>query len=98
MANPQSPVSVTIAKYRGPGDVKVADARPKFEGIKGGKPMEPYSGKAATSLTFSQPGEYIVEVTVNDYSGNGGGGSGCCWTNSMLKVTVTGTASTTNGR
>ena len=98
MANPQAPVSVTIAKYRGPGDVKVADARPKFEAIKGGKPMEPYSGKAATSLTFSQPGEYIVEVTVNDYSGNGGGGSGCCWTNSMLKVTVTGTASTTNGR
>jgi hypothetical protein len=28
-------------------------------------------------------------VTVNDYSGNGGGGSGCCWTNGMIRVTVT---------
>ena len=83
------PVSLTISKYRGPGDVKVADARPKFEALKGGKPMQPYSGKAATTLTFSQPGEYLVHVTVNDYSGNGGGGSGCCWTNGMIKVSVT---------
>ena len=88
MTNPQAPVNVTIAKYRGPGDVKVADARPRFEALKGGKPMQPYSGKAATTLTFSQPGEYLVHVTVNDYSGNGGGGSGCCWTNVMVKVAV----------
>ena len=88
MNNPQAPVNVTISKYRGPGDVKVADARPKFEALKGGKPMQPYSGKAATTLTFSQPGEYLVHVTVNDYSGNGGGGSGCCWTNGMIKVSV----------
>src|SRR6185436_17467949 len=52
MTNPQAPVSVTIAKYRGPGEVKVGDARPKFEALKGGKPMQPYSGKAATTLTF----------------------------------------------
>jgi hypothetical protein len=87
--NPQAPVNLTISKYRGPGDVKVAEARPKFQALKGGKPMEPYSGKAATTVTFSQPGEYLVHVTVNDYSGNGGGGSGCCWTNGMIRVTVT---------
>ena len=89
MNNPQAPVNLTISKYRGPGDVKVAEARPKFAALKGGKPMEPYSGKAATTLTLSQPGEYLVHVTVNDYSGNGGGGSGCCWTNAMIKVSVT---------
>lgn len=88
MNNPQAPVNLTISKYRGPGNVKVAEAKPKFEALKGGKPMEPYGGKAATTLTFSQPGEYLVHVTVNDYSGNGGGGSGCCWTNGMIKVTV----------
>jgi hypothetical protein len=90
MNNPAPPVNVTISKYRGPGKVTVADARPKFEAIKGGKAMEPYTGKSATAVTFSEPGEYLLHVTANDYSGNGGGGSVCCWTNALLKVTVTG--------
>ena len=90
MNNPAPPVNVTISKYRGPGKVTVADARPKFEAIKGGKAMEPYTGKSATTVTFSEPGEYLLHVTANDYSGNGGGGSVCCWTNALLKVTVTG--------
>jgi hypothetical protein len=70
--------------------------RINFETLKGGKPMQPYSGKASTTVTFSEPGDYILHVTLNDYSGNGGGGSGCCWTNAMIKVNVGG-ASTTNG-
>jgi hypothetical protein len=90
MNNPAPPVNVTISKYRGPGKVTVADVRPKFEAIKGGKAMEPYTGKSATTVTFSEPGEYLLHVTANDYSGNGGGGSVCCWTNALLKVTVTG--------
>jgi hypothetical protein len=80
-------VTLVVAKYRGPGGVTVA-ARPKLETIKGGKALEPYSGKGSTSLTFSQPGEYLVHVTANDLSGNGGGGAVCCWTNAMLKVSV----------
>jgi len=91
------PVNVTISKYRGPGPVKVADARAKFEAIKGGNPAEPYSGKASTTVTFSQPGDYMLHVTVNDYSGNGGGGSGCCWTNAIIKVAVA-AASTNRGQ
>ena len=82
------PVSVTIAKYRGPGRVTVAEPAPKFVALKGGKPDEPYSGKASTTVSFSEPGDYILHVTGNDYSGNGGGGSGCCWTNSLVKVSV----------
>ena len=54
--------------------------------------MEPYAGKSATTVTFSEPGEYLLHVTANDYSGNGGGGSVCCWTNAMIKVAVTGGA------
>ena len=82
-------VTATISKYRGPGQVTIADSRPNFETLKGGKPLEAYSGKASTMLTFSQPGEYLMHVTANDYSGNGGGGSVCCWTNVIVKVSVT---------
>jgi hypothetical protein len=65
--------------------------------MKGGRPNEAYSGKAATTATFSAPGEYVLHVTANDYSGSGGGGSGCCWTNAMVKVTVSGGTATTTG-
>jgi hypothetical protein len=90
MTAERPPVALTISKYRGPGQVTVDDARPKLTALKGGKPMEPYSGKGSTRLTFAQPGEYFVHVTANDLSGNGGGGSVCCWTNALLKVAVAG--------
>ena len=35
------------------------------------------------------PGEYLLQVTANDYSGDGGGGEVCCWTNTIVSVTVT---------
>jgi hypothetical protein len=37
---------------------------------------------------FSAPGDYVLHVTANDFSGDGGGGV-CCWTTAMVKVTVT---------
>ena len=98
MTNPRPPVSLTISKYRGPGNVTVAPARIQFETLKGGKALEPYSGKASINLNFSAAGEYLVHVTANDYSGNGGGGSGCCWTNAMLKVNVKAAGTATNGQ
>ncbi len=88
MTNPPPPVNVTVSKYRGPGPIGIAEVRPKFEALKGGKPMEAYSGKASTTVTFSQPGDYMLHVTANDLSGNGGGGSGCCWTTAIIKVAV----------
>jgi hypothetical protein len=30
----------------------------------------------------------VLHVTGNDYSGDGGGGFGCCWTTSLVKVAV----------
>ena len=45
--------------------------------------------QGATTAKFSEPGEYILHVTANDYSGDGGGGEVCCWTTAMVKVTVT---------
>lgn len=97
MTNPRPPVTLTVSKYRGPGPITVAERSPKFQTLKGGKPEELFSGKAATTVTFSQPGEYMLHVNANDYSGNGGGGSGCCWTTAIIKVNVTGGTAGTSG-
>ena len=68
-------------KYRGPGSVKFDPTRAKIEG-----------GQASTVANFSQPGEYILQVVVDDGSGEVSGNFGyhCCWTNVEIKVTVKG--------
>lgn len=81
--------SVVVNKYRGPGKVVVDKEKLKLTTTKGGKQGEPYAGKASTTVTFSEPGDYIVHVTALDLSGPGGGATGCCWTTAMLKVNVT---------
>lgn len=98
--NTPSPVTLTISKYRGPGTVTVAEPRPALAALKGGKPDEPYAGRAATTVKFATPGEYMLHVTANDFSGNGGGGSVCCWTTAIVKVSVSAapTAATTGGQ
>jgi len=83
-------VSVSWAKFRGPGDVTFTNAKPKVEKLEfKAPPNTAYSGKTTTNATFSEPGEYILEVTANDISGVGGGGFQCCWTIAQAKVTVT---------
>jgi hypothetical protein len=47
-----------------------------------------FSGTATTTATFDTPGEYTLYVLANDYSGPGGGGFQCCWTNVHVKVIV----------
>lgn len=98
MAGARPPVSLVISKYRGPGSVTLGPGRIAFETLKGGKPLEPYSGKTTAQVNFSAPGDYMVHVTANDYSGNGGGGSGCCWTNALIKVAVKAASGATNGQ
>ena len=88
MNNAPSPVDLVLSKYRGPGSVTFANARPRMETVRGGKPDQPFSGTASTAATFDQPGDYLLHVTANDYSGNGGGGAGCCWTTAIVKVNV----------
>ena len=68
-------------KYRGPGNVKFNPARTKLDG-----------GKGATTASFSEPGEYLLQVVVDDGSGEVAGNFGyhCCWTNVEVKVTVKG--------
>jgi hypothetical protein len=83
------PVTVTWSKFRGPGIVTFANIKPAVEKANGKwKPVPVFSGKATTTATFSEPGEYVLHVVANDWSGEGGGGFQCCWTNGQVKVTV----------
>jgi hypothetical protein len=89
MRNPPPPVQLKWSKYRGPGNVTFDKEKPAFEKSAGGNVNELFRGKSATTAKFSQPGEYILHMLANDYSGEGGGGEVCCWTTAMIKVTVT---------
>lgn len=89
MRNPPPPVELKWAKYRGPGDVTFDKAKPVTDALSGGAVNVPFSGKATTTARFSQPGDYVLHVTANDYSGDGGGGEVCCWTTAMVRVSVT---------
>jgi hypothetical protein len=83
------PVTVTWAKYRGPGTVTFPKDKPTVEKLEAGDPKFPFNGKATTTAEFSEPGDYVLHVTINDYSGAGGGGGfQCCWSNGTVKVSV----------
>jgi len=78
-ANRAPVVNVTWTKYRGPGTVTFANAKPA---------VDKDSHQAQTTATFSEPGAYVLRVVGNDASGDGGGGFQCCWTNAVVRVTV----------
>jgi hypothetical protein len=86
---PGPPVTVAWSKFRGPGEVRFSSVRPAVEKAEF-KPPDPavFSGTATTTAKFSEPGEYILRVVANDWSGDGGRGFQCCWTNAQVKVTV----------
>jgi hypothetical protein len=89
MTKPRPPVTVTWSKYRGPGTVTFDKPKPEVEQLpSSGSGAPPFSGKATTNVTFSEPGEYVLHVSANDYSGDGGGGFQCCWTTGLVKVSV----------
>ena len=82
-------VAVTWSKFRGAGTVTFAPAKPAVEKDDSkATPGHPFAGKAATTATFSEPGDYVLLVVLNDWSGEGGRGFLCCWTNGMVNVSV----------
>src|SRR5450631_1058272 len=79
------PVTLVWSKYRGPGQVTFDKDRPAVEPAAAkGNGKEAFRGKATTKVKFSEPGEYVLHVTANDYSGDGGGGFQCCWTTGLV--------------
>jgi hypothetical protein len=84
--NPPPAVRLTWSKFRGPGAVTFDKSNPPVEKVPGGNAA--FNGKSTTTARFSEPGDYVLHVTANDYSGDGGGGFQCCWTTAMVKVAV----------
>jgi hypothetical protein len=90
---PRTPaVTLLWTKFRGPGTVTFASERPSVETAEvHGVPEKAkvvFSGKASTTATFGEPGEYVLNVLANDFTGDGGRGFQCCWSNAKVKVTV----------
>ena len=88
-AQPQrgSPVTIAWSQFRGPGKVAFANPRPSVT-QDDSNPTAVFSGHASSAATFPEPGEYVLHVVANDWSGDGGRGFQCCWTNGEVKVTV----------
>lgn len=66
-------VTVAWTRYRGTGTVSFSDPDPPVE-----------QGRAGTTATFDQPGEYVLRALVSD----GSGFDGCCWTNVYVAAVV----------
>jgi hypothetical protein len=87
---PRTPAAMlTWSKFRGPGAVTFSSDKPAVEDANfSAPPKTAFQGKAVTSATFSEPGEYILRVVANDWSGEGGRGFQCCWSNAQVRVSV----------
>jgi hypothetical protein len=67
-------LAVTWTKFRGPGKVDFGKAGPPIEG-----------GRATATVSFEEPGDYVLRVLASDGSSLSGQ---CCWTNGYVKVRV----------
>lgn len=83
-----TPVTVKWTPYRAPGTVTFANDRPAVAKVERPGSTAAFNGKATTTVTFGAPGDYMLNVTANDYSGEGGAGFQCCWTTGKVKVSV----------
>jgi hypothetical protein len=71
---PRRALTVTWSEFRGPSSVSFAQASAPIEG-----------GRAVTTATFKEPGDYILRAVASDGSGFS---AQCCWTNGYIRVTV----------
>jgi len=75
-----APVTLTWFTHQGPATVTFAPPSAR---------LTPTGGKATTTATFSQPGDYVLRVRANDSDVTAAGHAQCCWTNAYVKVRVT---------
>ena len=75
-------LELTWSKHQGPAAEVVFDPRQIT--------IEEGTGEATTAATFSEPGDYLLRVRVDNWAANdSSGGDQCCWTNGYVPVTVT---------
>ena len=67
-------LTVTWRKFRGPGAVTFDDENPTVG-----------SGRASTTASFADPGDYVLHVMASDGSRRS---NQCCWTNGYIRVRV----------
>jgi hypothetical protein len=67
-------VSVTWSLFRGPREVTFENPTPRLD-----------QGKAFTTVTFAEPGEYVLRAVATDGSAFS---AQCCWTNGYVRVTA----------
>jgi hypothetical protein len=73
-------INVTWQKHSGPGVVVFNP--PKV-------PLEALDDTATTSVTFKQPGDYVIRVRADNFGRvDTSPGNQCCWTNGYVKVAV----------
>ncbi len=54
------------------------------------EPIAETEGMATTTVTFDQPGDYLIRVRADNFGRvDSTPGDQCCWTNGYVKVTVT---------
>jgi hypothetical protein len=70
-------IALTWEVYRGAGAARFSNPRPAVE-----------QGKASTTVTFSEPGSYMLLLQAVDSRSI----NRCCWTNGYVTVTVDGSA------
>jgi hypothetical protein len=87
---PTPAVSITWSKFRGPGEVTFGSEKPPVKENSDFKApaSAKFQGEAITTAAFSEPGDYVLRAQANDWSGDGGRGFQCCWSNAEVKVTV----------
>lgn len=86
---PTPPMVLSWNKFRGPGTVVFSADKPSIDSTEFAAPAgTTVHGKATTTATFSAPGEYVLRVVANDWTGEGGRGFQCCWSNAQVKVSV----------
>ena len=71
---PRRAMTVTWSEFRGPAAVSFAQASPPIE-----------AGRAVTTATFKEPGDYVLRAVASDGSGFS---AQCCWTNGYVRVKV----------
>ena len=75
------PVHATWLQHQGPG---VVHFDPQVEQLDGGEWDE-----AVTEATFSEPGQYLIRLRVDNFSApDTRFGKQCCWSNAFVPVTV----------
>ena len=89
LRNPPPPVTIFWSHFRGAGQVTFDKAGRRCRSWPAATSANRSAARTTTTAKFSAPGEYVLHMIANDYSGDGGGGEVCCWTSAMVKVTVT---------